>query len=254
MIITQIISGEADSAANRYGMLVEAWRASYARALDQSHFGTPKQLQQILVDAYAVAGLFLDAERQLIADVSDKIALEAQQATLDQLGAASASTLADAVSEHVRASDAYLEREVMIQIERDIAFLQMSVRRTYLNVSMSARAQNLATRAALMQYRIGNASELNFFFHDRRNQKWPSRRFVRAVWRQHLLSVYNETVLLTLIEHGLDTALIEHADKKAPPHGMEISVNSDSELPNYAEIKDDLFHPNADAFLTMVLS
>ena len=253
-MITQTISAAADSAANRYGMLVEAWRAAYSRALDQSHFGTPKQLRQILEQAYTVAGHFLDAERQDIADVSAKIALEAQTVTLAQLHAASASQLADAVSEHVSASNAYLEREVTIQIERDIAFLQMSVRRTYLNVSMSARAQNLEPRSALMQYRIGNASELNFFFHDRRNQKWPSRKFIRAVWRQHLLSIYNETVLLTLIEHGLDTALIEHADKKAPPHGMTISVNSDSELPTYAEIKDDLFHPNSDAFLTMVLS
>lgn len=252
MILTQFISGEADLAADRYGAMIQAFRGMYSRALDQSHFGSPKQMTDVSVGAYAIAGVYLNAEWQLITDASTAVALEAQRATLEELSAASSDDLSQAVSEHADQSDVQLSQEISIQIERDISFLRTSLQRTVLSVNMSARAQQLPARTALMQLRISPANELNFLFIDRGATKWPAQRFIRAVWRQHLLAVYNETVLLTLTDHGIDTAEIAHTDPKAPVNGMEISVNAGSALPTYAEIRNEIFHPNSEAILRMI--
>jgi hypothetical protein len=252
MRITQLISNDADAASQRYGLLVEGWRSIYSAALDQSHFGSEKQLRSIVAQAYRLAHTYLDDETARIEEVSNAVALEAQGVTLQQLSNKHVLELADAVSEHVNANNEYLLREISVQIERDIAFLQKSVRSTYLHVAIAARANRIPLRTALMQYRIGNASELAFFFHDRRNQRWPSRKFIRSVWRQHLLATYNEAVLLTLSDHGVDVAQIDHSDPKSDNHGMIISVASNSTLPTYAEIKDVIFHPNSEAVLTRV--
>lgn len=252
MSITQLISNDADAASQRYGMLVEGWRALYTSALDQSHFGSEKQLRSVVAQAYGMARMFLATETDQIEATSDRIASEAQRVTLAQLSSKVAKELSDEASEHVSASNDYLLHEISVQIERDIAFLRQSLRSTYLHVNLAARANHQSARAALMQYRIGNSSELHFFFHDRRNQRWPSRKFVRSVWRQHLLSTYNETVLITLSDHGIDVAQVEHIDPNSDKHGMKISMDSNSDLPTYAEIKGTIFHPNSDAVLTKV--
>ncbi len=243
IVITQFISGEADAAADRYGVMIETYRAMYARALDQSHFGSPKQMADVTVAAYQIAGLYLDAERQFITDSITAVASEAQRVTLSELSAASSDELTQAVSEHADQSDAYLEREISIQVERDITLVQHT---------LPARAQGVPQRTALMEYRLSQTNELNFVFHDRAAHKWPSRRFVRSLWRARLLAIYNETVLLTLSDHGVETAVVSHTDEKSPVHGMEVTIAAGSELPTYSEIQNEVFHPNSEAILKVL--
>lgn len=252
MIVTQFISGEADLAADRYGAMIDSFRGMYARSLDQSHFGTPRQIAALVTEAYAIAGAYLDAEAEFIASSIETVALEAQRVTLDELSAASSETLSEAVSDHADESSAYLSRELAIQIERDIAQLQHALRKMILQVGMSARAQQIPPRTALMQYRLAPINDLAFVFHDRGANKWPSRRFVRAVWRQRLLATYNETVLLTLADHGVNDAEVSHTDSKAPVNGLEVSIIAGSELPTYAEIQSTVFHPNSEAILRKI--
>jgi hypothetical protein len=252
MIITQAMTAEAEAAAVRYGAVVEGWRALYQRELDASDFGSSRQMGRITAQAYSIGRQYIDTEADEIAEVSERIAREAQGATLRDLKLPVASELTEAVTEHLSDSESYLLHELSIQIERDIAFLKQSLRKAALQVTIGARAQKIPIRAALMQYRIGNATELFFFFHDRRNQKWPSRKFVRAVWRHHLLSLYNETVLLTLADHGIDKAQVLHANPQANSHGMIVSMSSGTAMPTYSEIRNEIFHPNSDAILALV--
>lgn len=251
MRITALFTAEAEAAAQRYGILVEGWRSLYQAALSQTDFGSEKQLRRVEADAYAMASRFLDTEHELAADHSEAIALEALRATLSDLQSRDAVALTVAASEHLTNAVQYVTREVTIQVERDIAFLKESLRRTYLQVTIAARAQGITQRAALAQHRIGNAAELHFFFHDRGNQKWPSRKFIRAVWRHHLVSLYNEVVLLTLADHGLSKAEIDNANQGSHSHGMVIAMFAGSALPTYAEIRNEIFHPNSDAILKM---
>lgn len=246
------MTSEAEAAAQRYGTLVESWRSLYQRALDAHDFGMPRVIARVEREAYELAHRFLADETAHIERATGQIALDAQGATFAELSVTDADEFTEAVSDHLSEAESYLNRELAIQIERDIAFLKLSLRRAMLQVSIAARAQRIATRTALIQYRIGNAQELHFFFHDRGNQKWPSRKFVRAVWRHHLLAVYNEVVLLTLSDHGLEEAEVRHLNPKSDVHLMRIAMGAGTSLPTYAEIRNEVFHPNADAILGRV--
>jgi hypothetical protein len=245
----QTFSAEAEAAADRYALLVEAWRSLYSGALDRNDFGSQRQMDDVTAQAYAIGHTFLEGEGAHIGTISERIALGALQSALDDLTSNDSAELTEAASEHLSDAESYVERELAIQVERDIAFLRQSLRRAYLQVSLAATAQGIPTRAALIQYRIGNASELHFFFHDRGNQKWPSRKFVRALWRHHLVTLWNEITLLTLADHGLGEAIVDHASPASHSHGMIVSMSAGSAHPTYSEIRNEIFHPNSDAIL-----
>lgn len=248
-MIVQTFSAQAEAAAQRYGALVEGWRGLYHRALDSADFGSHRAMEDLHRAAYELAHLFLAREEDAIEDAFDEIASEAHTATRAALRIDDAQELSDDVSAHAQALGSYLRSEIAIQIERDIAFLRHAVERTRLQVSVGARAQGVPMRAALMAHRLTGANEPTFFFHDRRSQKWPSRKFIRAVWRQNALAVYNETVLMTLAEHGEQIAVVTHINPDAEAHGIEMALADNTSLPTYADLRDQIFHPNADCIL-----
>ena len=247
--ITTLMTAEAEAASQRYSLLVDSWRSLYGRALDRLDFGTPAQIDRLISEAYGIGRAFMDSEYEEVARASHAIALEARTATLNELRSQDSDALTDEALAHLSDAEDYLRHELSVQIERDIAFLKQSIRKAILQVNISAKARQVPLKTAMIEYRVGNSAELHFFFHDRGGQKWPSRKFVRAVWRLHLLSLYNEVVLMTLADHGLDQAQVEHVNPKATSHGMIVSIASNSKYPIYSEIRNEVFHPNADAIL-----
>ena len=248
MILTTMTAA-ADAAAQRYKDLIDAWRGLFMRALDASNFGSAATVRELVDQAYAMARAYQADEEDRLAHKTTEIALEAHRATLDALRSTDARELTDATDEHLSELERFIRSEIAIQIERDIAFLRQSYLRVVLQVKIAARSQRTTMRAALLQYRIGNAVELGFYFHDRRNQRWPSQKFIRAIWRQHLLCVYNETVLIDLAEHNQRVARIEHTDPNSDFHNMRVALSANTALPTYAEIRNEIFHPNSEALL-----
>lgn len=251
MITNEILTPAADAAAQRYGIVVEAWRHLFRQAIGRHDFGSPASFQHVHVEAYNMAQTYLQTEKAMIAASFESVANEALQTTFEQLGSDAAPELPDDASELLSEFQTYLAHEIIIQIERDVAFLVHSLRRTYLEVRLAAESQRIPLRAAMIQHQIGSSTELHFFFHDRGNQKWPSRKFIRAVWRMSLLSIYNETVLLCLAQHGHGLAEVSTLSPKAGVSGMLIALGANSEHPTYSEIRSAVFHPNADAILTL---
>lgn len=246
-MITNRMSVAADAAAERYGLLMDGWRAVYRDAIDDRRFGSARLLREVRTRAYDQARTFMEIEIEFVESEITNMTDEAKAAIEDQRRTAVDSGVAK--NEVVEANFALLQREMTIQMERDVAFMIASLRRSYLNVALAARARGISHKAALIQYRIGNATELQFFFHDRSSRKWPSRRFIRSVWRQTLLSAYNESALVALAALGEDKAQIEHASPAAATNGLVISMSPDSTLPIYSEVRDEVFHPNAEAIL-----
>lgn len=249
MKIQTRFTAEAEAAALRYRTLVEGWRGLYAQALDRPQFGSSSEIERVASEAYAMSRTYLAGEQDFIERAFETIVSEALTATGNELGYIDTFDAPEALSAHEIDAQSYLTHEITIQIERDIAFLKQALRRTMLQVALAARAKDIPLRAALTQHRIGDVAELSFFFHDRRNQKWAAEKFIRAIWRQSLLSLYNETVLLVLADHGQQTAEVNHLDVKAESHGLQVAMSAASALPTYAEIRNEVFHPNSDAIL-----
>jgi hypothetical protein len=248
-MISQTLTTRAESASLRYRMLIESWRSMFMRALDRPNFDKPSVVNDLVGDAREMAKNYALSERTHVETQSVEIASEAHTATLDALRSQDARDLSEAVTEQLKALERYVLNEIAIQIERDIAFLRQSYLSVALQVKIAARSQRIGLRSALIQYRVGNAAELSFFFRDRRNQRWPSHKFIRSVWRQHLLAVYNETVLIDLAEHGQRFAEVSHLSPSSQFHGMKIALSSNTSHPTYAEIRNEIFHPNSEAIL-----
>lgn len=250
MIINRL-TAESEFAAGRYETLTGAFRSVFLHSLNDSDFGSVRQSVRVTDEAYRIAETFIEQERIAAARVFEEIASEARTATTREIQSKDASTLTEQALEHLRVAQLYMHNELVSQIHRDIAQVRRALQGVVLEVSLASRSRGVSQRVALIEYRIGNAASLSFQFQDRQTRRWSSKKYVRALWRHTLLSVYNEIVMLTLAEHGLERAMVRHQDGDARFHNMVIVFGSSSEMPTYSEIKDVVFHPNANAWLTM---
>lgn len=250
-MITNLLSEKAGAAFNRYGLFTDSLKSIHRGALLRSDFGSASLTESLRQHATHQGSIFLDSElAQVRADILE-IAEIARTVTLREIASNDTSELTDAILEHTDASYDYFQTELIVQQTRDIATLQRAMQRAGLEVSIAARSRGKNRRSALMEYVMGNKADVEFFFHDRTSRKYESRYFVRSLYRQTLLSVYNETVLFTLADHGITRAVVEHHSPESEFHGLKIALSSSSELPTYSEIRDKVFHPNANAYLRM---
>ncbi|WLR90997.1 hypothetical protein [Shinella zoogloeoides] len=250
-MIQNRLNQEADQAAARYGLLVDGWQGLFGRALNAIDFGTASHAAHFISEALEMAQTYMRQEAVAFDDVFEEIASEAHQTTLDQIASNDANELTERVTDHLRTAQQYAADELLAQINRDLALMRRALQRVALEVYAASRSRGISQRQALIEYRIGNVAELDFAFHDRTNRKWSSRKFVRTLWRHSLLSVYNEVVMLTLADHGLRRARVVHLDPNAESHDTLIAFSSSADLPTYSEIRDTIFHPNANAILAM---
>lgn len=242
---------EADQAASRYALLTSSWQGVFSLALNQADFGSSSHSQRMLQEATDLANKFLEQETNISEFNFYEIALEAHQTTLRDLSSIDAESLTERASEHLTAARTYLLEELFAQVRRDLSNMRQMLQRIVLEVSLASRSRGITERQALIEYRLGNKTEIEFAFMDRGNRKWSSRKFVRTLWRHTLLSVYNEVVMLALADHGIKNAVVDHIDPSAESHGTLIAFGSNSDLPTYSEVRDVIFHPNSNAVLKM---
>jgi hypothetical protein len=247
MKIQHRFNQDADAAANRYGNLIEALRGVYLSAFSESTFGSPRSLDLIAQEANSIVTAHLRYERDIAAASFDRIVWEALSQTQRDLAVPVARMTSEALSELSSATLDYLMNEIRVQSARDVSTLVEAARRAALQISLAMRAHGMSRRSATIDYQFG--SSLEFYFRDRRNYRIMSRKFIRSVWRQSLLSLYNETVLLTLADYGEATAQVEHLDAKAPIDGMIVAMSAGAAHPIYDEVRAEVFHPNSDAVL-----
>ncbi|MBO6507504.1 MAG: hypothetical protein JJ979_03295 [Roseibium sp.] len=252
-MITNKFSELAERAGERYGLVLETWRSIFNRAVANARFGSPAVKNQALIEAYNVAHKHVDDETERMRADLEQIALEARSAALAVFSADDTSELTDELTQHLNDCVEHLRSEYAIQIERDIASLRKNLTITALQISVSARAQGVSRRNATLQYQVGNSREMRFYFHDRANRKWPSRKYIRTIWRHELLDLYNDVVLATAAEYGAAELEVSHAHAKAGVHGKRLSLSYNSELPNYSEVKAEIFHPNSESILVPIV-
>lgn len=239
---------EADAAAARYGILTDTWQGLFSRELNASDFGVEPQMIRMVGEAYRLAEQFLADEREMAADRFEAAALEALGRVKSDLSVTAQTKLSDAALTHLGEAEAYLIDELIAQIHRDIAMMRQKLRQVVLAVDMSARVRSISQRQALIEHRITNNDNLTFTFHDRHRRTWISKKFVRALWRRALLDVYNEVVMLSLVDFGESFAIVRRGDS----YGEQINLAGDIRYFTYADIRDEVFHPGSMSFLTSV--
>lgn len=250
-MITNALSEMAGNAAGRYEDFLERLRAVYSRAISHPDFGTPSHRNSVIQDSGIEASKFLGYEIPHLEEDTSEVFREAHQTTIDELQSVTADTYTDAAQEHLQQSLNYLYESINDQVRRDLQKLKSAVNTAMFEVSVSARTRRISNLTAHKEYRVIKSADVTFGFRDRANRMWQSDKFIRTIYRQTLLSIYNETVLLALADHGVEAAYVHHADAKSEVHGMKVALSFVQNLPIYSDIRDEVFHPNANAYLSM---
>lgn len=244
-MIPHLLSEAADKAAIRYDNLSQTFAALHKTALLSRDFGTVGHSQKLFEDAYDAAGLFFDRDKQVLEAEVTEIAQAAHRHAKARLCSIDASELSDAALTHLSEIQTYVSNEIAAQVHRDIANIRHSLQRAVLTVGMIARSRGVDPRKAQINYVMQNDEEPQLVFTDRRGRRTPTRSFVRALYRQALLSVWNEVVLHTLADHGLNEAVVVRAENGETHTIGRLSIEA------YASERDSLFHPNSNAYLDL---
>lgn len=123
-----------------------------------------------------------------------------------------------------------------------------------LQASLHAASSGSKRQNSLIYLRAKEKGDPKFYFVDRINRRWPSQKYIRSIWRHHLLTAYNETYLFTLAEYGETTARVVHLDPNHRVHGLVLAIADEGNLLRYEDVRDEIFHPNADAIVTANIS
>lgn len=235
----------AERAAQRYTLLTDSWALSFNHLIDGNN------QTNLVTTSFELGQEFLGNEFERIGDAVSEIASEARTATLREIASTDSAELPEPAQQHSQASASYIHNELVAQIQRDIATLRQRHMIISLEVDALMRLRGQSRANALAEYITRNPVDIQFSFYDRRAFRWSSRKFVRGMWRQALLSVYNETVLFTLADHGIARAGVM-TDKSGETVQIDvIGLDSSTELPSYTDARQDLFHPNSQNYLAM---
>lgn len=249
MITQSWMSPVADAAAARYAAVLEGFGHVYRTHAARGDLGSARAMNRIAEELVQIAKPFADGELGDLHAALVEAAETAQTATSHALGMPSSAELTDAASEAVSAIYEHLASEIAAQMMRDVAATTQALRRHAIQVQLSARVRGVPLATAALQHRIGGLAQPSYGMNDRGGARWTSRRLIRVLVRHALLSAYNDAALATIAGAGQDRAEVRHASPDAEVDGMILAIAPDSDLPTYAEVRADVFHPNADAIL-----
>ena len=146
----------------------------------------------------------------------------------------------------------YLVEILAAQAARDISTMVREVNSTGIRLDMAARAgkpKEIALAAALLMRRQGP----EFRFIDRMGRSYSSTKHVRDQYRHHLLTTSNEAFLYAMSEAGVTEVQINHPNPEHKWDGEIIAVHDvEGAGDSYYDVRDEVFHPSSDAFLSMV--
>ena len=239
----------ADRASRRYSGLLSSFDGVYQAALDQAP-GSPKTQRWAIKSAYGLAEAYLSEEGHHLSDDLSLVRDNAHSTTAMLLSSMS-SEQEPSVAAHVDEIETELDAGVRTQVERDVSAISRGLRGVGLRAALIARGRELPRSEALKIARSDTSP--SFAYNDRANRRWPSHKYVRTLWRHALVTTWNETAMLTMAAHGLTRAEIQHPDESHAWNGERIALDETGVLPTWDDVKDEVFHPNSEAWLIPVL-
>jgi hypothetical protein len=238
----------AQSAAERYSLVLGALSTIFTQALQGSEPGSPRTQKKVLAAAYQIAQTYINQETDQVFQAIEYEKNDAVRETLKDLNFEQREP-DDAVNTHTEALSADLEKSLRVQLERDVASMLRGLRDMSLRASLKARASGISHRAALVALRQAGNSAPQFIYVDRASRNWSSEKYVKTVWRQILVLAWNESALLTMAD-WVDQAVINHPDAKHANQGDLISLKENTEGETWDTVKDTVFHPNSQVWIT----
>ena len=240
----------AESAVDRYNALLQGFSGLFSQALSSPDFTSSKARTWLSKSAYTLARSFLENERAIAQVETLESGLRGASAGVNDLGGIRHDPeVGTQLSELASASCDALIREIAIQIERDILTLVKKLRDLALSVNLMSSSGRLSRKAAMTKVKIDQGTSPSFSFVDRANRKLPSHKFIRAIWRQHLLTAHIEAHAKFLANAGLTRASIQSPNADHRFNNMIVGLTGEDDLPPLVDVMQEVFHPNSEAYL-----
>jgi hypothetical protein len=246
------LTAVAERAGERYGVLLGAFQGILRQFSSSPNPGSVSVRNRAKSRAYAYAEGYLETEVELI---SQAIEQELQNATVDTLHEIGTDyeDPSEAIAAHAASIGQDLEHAIRTQLERDVSSVGKGLRDLALRGQLVAKSRGIPTANALALLRDDVTKGHSFTFQDRASRHWPSQKFIRTLWRHALVLTWNETAALTMAARGVPSAVIEHPDTSNNERGTIISLGEETTGITWDQVRDDVFHPNSNAWLKPVV-
>ena len=143
-----------------------------------------------------------------------------------------------------------IRSQVWNGISRDITTVNKEIRRFAFSLENAIKINGIDRGSALVRARSFFKPNLTYKYVDRANRKWPTERYIGTTIRGHLLTSYNETMVILISEFHDGLGKIIYKDKDHKGHGEIITtVLNGSDLRDYETIRQKVFHPNSTAVI-----
>lgn len=145
----------------------------------------------------------------------------------------------------------FFSTELTSQLQRDIAQLERRLADFSVEVFMNSRNSQDPIQAH-MNALINTREQMKFYFKDRAGRKHLSQKFVRNTTRHTLLSAAVElyAIAASFVASHME---VTHSEGSSKAAGSLIGFRREQGFPLLAEVRDEIFHPNSDAFLKAVM-
>lgn len=241
--MTAFLTAAAYRAGDRYVTLLEAMDRTFmsiAISANMLNEAGSIRLQSALV---AIGAEHAGSEMEHLGDDVAETLRIAQRDVLEHLGYSVTSDATNDLSDDLESSELYAANELSTQIRRDIEQTVKRHRDLRIQVRMGSSV-NMQGRDLTLAQIVADTRRRRTWFTDRSGRRWPSQKFVRALWRQTLLEFYVTAYMTIAAEYGEKQVLIWHPDSTHRYYGLEVSLLDGGA--GFDE-RSAVFHPNSEA-------
>lgn len=234
----EMLDFQSARAGERYVAFLLSLRGLYERSMGRSAIDATA-IQSIAQDGSAIADAFIEQEVARMdedLDAAKAAGIARIRMTID--GAEDAPIYqGDDFSDDLLV---WFKRELSLQAYRDVNSL-----------ALARRAHALQTTLSNGSMRTFAVRPIDFLFTDRSGRKYPAQKFYRNLYRQTLLVFAVESAAADAATFGYEEVFIEHRDKNKGYYGAPITLTGNPDMLSLHDVRDEVFHPNATAFLTV---
>ena len=232
-----LLDFESARAGERYVAFLHTLRGLYERSFYRASHDV-EAIGSIAKDGAAFAENFVEAEVRRLDETLDQAKAQGIARIRQTIEGSQGAPLPDG-EDYSEELLVWFRRELAVQAFRDV------------NTLAFARRSHALQNASAGRMRTFAVNKVGFLFTDRSGRKYPAQKFYRNLYRQTLLVFAVESAAADAASFGYEEVYIDHADKNKAYMGVPITLTGNADMLSLHDVRDEVFHPNATAFLTV---
>lgn len=242
------IDFQADQANARYIAFLGTLKTAYSGAINTDP--TSEEVKtQLRRDSLRLAADYRDKEVEAFTFILEDIAKDALRLLAqEQQLLVGVSELSEVATLYMTKLVDFYESEITSQLHRDIAVNMSNIENIGLEV-FHRQQSGEDIRIAIAKTLLDRVETAPFYFRDRSGRRHPSQRYVRMSFRQTLLYGALQTYSIEASIRSANYMIVRHPENKASVEGTLLGFRRDQNLPLISDVKDEIFHPNSNAFV-----